>query len=215
MKEGSAESQSPCVAPGRTVTLPFFACHDCVWQCHQAQPGVVLTAGAPAALDLLRLSKDGSEELPRPGVGDMASAGSLCLLAAPHCHLVPCPSWLEGHSCPVSGFSCRELQTLTRAVPPAAWIVLTTSMCSEPGMPGTPGSGGGWCEQQGEWARQGHQEDMGPCSQLCSEHAGARPPLPRSLLPSTCRPGTPRAMNGMALPSGAHVRCDGARQPGV
>lgn len=149
MKEGSAESQSPCVAPGRTVTLPFFACHDCVWQCHQAQPGVVLTAGAPAALDLLRLSKDGSEELPRPGVGDMASAGSLCLLAAPHCHLVPCPSWLEGHSCPVSGFSCRELQTLTRAVPPAAWIVLTTSMCSEPGMPGTPGSGGGWCEQQG------------------------------------------------------------------
>lgn len=65
--------------------------------------------------------------------------------------LTPCPFPVHHGSgvsllSPLPGFSFREPQTLVNAVPPPAWMLLmtlTTWTCSEPGMPGTPGSGGG------------------------------------------------------------------------
>lgn len=102
MREGSAESQSPRVTPGRQQLLSH-------------------------------LSGDKSKELPVP-----------CRQP------IPCPSWLESHSCSPPGLSFRDRHTPDRPLPPPARTVSMSLTCSRHGTPGMPGSGGGWSERQGE-----------------------------------------------------------------
>lgn len=116
-----------------------------------------------------------------PGVAPAQAEGARSqVVHSPTGPLLPVPSSpimareMGSLGSPLPGFCFRDPQTLVDALPPPAWmllmtLMLTTLMCSEPGMPGTPGSGGGWCEQQvspewggrcptaqgTEWSRQG------------------------------------------------------------
>lgn len=139
----SAESQSPHVAP---ASLPVLVGHSpCVcW-------GHLLLMAAQLAWGLLSANKSLRSCLSQVSGSRRPQAPRL--LAAPHCH--PSPAVLAGGSLvPPPGFCFREPQTLARALPPPAHTIVTTLTCSGPGMLDTPGSGGGWCEPQGECGKQ-------------------------------------------------------------